>query len=251
VLFNLIQPVGWRVGIVRVEDVAIGFAISLGVGLFFWPRGAATLLRRDLAAAFVAGADYVAATIEKLIGRAEGSEGANAGRRADAALDRLDDTFRQYLAERAATALNPEDVAALVSSAGRLRRAAESLAALSEMGGGGAALASCGTNLEGELNAMQAWYVSLGRALAELRTVPPAHLPDTDGRRRLLDCISSAARSRDKPTLHAALLLLWAAEHVENLRQLETYIATRANAQSVRQAEPGRLRGLLRFAIAG
>jgi uncharacterized membrane protein YccC len=248
VLFNLIQPVGWRVGIVRVEDVAIGFAISLGVGLFFWPRGAATLLRHDLAAAFVAGADYVVATIHQLIGRAEGPEGANDRRGADAALHRLDDTFRQYLTERAATTFNVEDIAALVSSAGRLRRSAESLAALSEIGDGGAALASCGTNLEGELNAMQAWYVSLGRALAELRTVPPAHLPDTDGRRRLLDCIGRAARSRDKPALHAALLLLSAAEHLENLRRLETYIATRANAQ---QPEPSRLRSLLRFALAG
>jgi len=251
VLFNLIQPVGWRVGIVRVEDVAIGFAISLGVGLFFWPRGAATLLRHDLAAAFVAGADYVVATIHQLIGRAEGPEGASDRRGADAALHRLDDTFRQYLTERAATAFNVEDIAALVSSAGRLRRSAESLAALSEIGDGGAGLASCGTNLEGELNAMQAWYVSLGRALAELRTVPPAHLPDTDGRRRLLYCIRSAARSRDKPALHAALLLLWAAEHLENLRRLETYIATRANAQQAQQPEPSRLRSLLRFALAG
>src|SRR5207302_1429992 len=151
VLFNLIQPVGWRVGIVRVEDVAIGFAISLGVGLFFWPRGAATLLRDDLAAAFVAGADYVVATIHQLMGRAEGPEGANDRRGADAALHRLDDTFRQYLTERAAMPFNVEDIAALVSSAGRLRRSAESLAALSEIGDGGAALASCGTNLEGEL----------------------------------------------------------------------------------------------------
>ena len=29
VLFNIIQPVGWSVGLVRFEDVAIGFAISL------------------------------------------------------------------------------------------------------------------------------------------------------------------------------------------------------------------------------
>ena len=251
VLFNLIQPVGWRVGIVRVEDVAIGFAISLGVGLAFWPRGAATLLRRDLATAFVAGADYVVATVDQLIGRAQGSERANGGSAADAALDRLDDTFRQYLTERAATAITVEDIAALVSSAVRLRRSGESLAALSEMSGAGAALASCATNLEGELNAMQAWFVSLGRALAELRTVPPPHLPDTDGMRRLLDCIRSAARSRDKPTLHAALLLLWAAEHLESLRRLETYIATRANAQSAQRPEHGRLRGLLRFAVAG
>ena len=40
VLFNIIAPTGWKVGILRIEDVAVGFAISLGVGLVFWPRGA-------------------------------------------------------------------------------------------------------------------------------------------------------------------------------------------------------------------
>ena len=40
VLFNLIQPTGWRVGLVRVEDVAIGAAVSLLVGVLIWPRGA-------------------------------------------------------------------------------------------------------------------------------------------------------------------------------------------------------------------
>jgi len=30
VLFNLIQPTGWKVGLVRIEDVAIGFGVSLG-----------------------------------------------------------------------------------------------------------------------------------------------------------------------------------------------------------------------------
>ncbi len=67
ILFNLIQPVGWRVGLVRVEDVAIGFAISLGVGLLFWPRGAAARLRRDLASAYARAADYVVATAWQVI----------------------------------------------------------------------------------------------------------------------------------------------------------------------------------------
>ena len=49
VLFNLIQPSGWMVGLIRIEDVAIGVAISLGVGLLFWPRGATTILRESLA----------------------------------------------------------------------------------------------------------------------------------------------------------------------------------------------------------
>src|SRR5205085_11943774 len=114
VLFNIIQPVGWSVGVVRIEDVAIGFAISLGVGLLFWPRGAAALLREDLAAAYASGVDYVVATARQLIEGKGVDDVDRAERAADAALHRLDDAFRQYLAERSATAFNLEDVAALV-----------------------------------------------------------------------------------------------------------------------------------------
>ena len=39
VLFNLLDPVGWTVGLLRVEDVAIGCAVSLAVGVLLWPRG--------------------------------------------------------------------------------------------------------------------------------------------------------------------------------------------------------------------
>ena len=52
VLFNILEPAGWKVGLVRVEDVAIGCTISLLVGLLFWPRGAAAALRRELADAY-------------------------------------------------------------------------------------------------------------------------------------------------------------------------------------------------------
>ena len=54
VLFNLIQPAGWRVGLVRVEDVAVGAAVSLLVGLLLWPRGATTILRGAIGAATMA-----------------------------------------------------------------------------------------------------------------------------------------------------------------------------------------------------
>ena len=40
ILFNILAPAGWRIGLVRVEDVALGGASSLVVGLLFWPRGA-------------------------------------------------------------------------------------------------------------------------------------------------------------------------------------------------------------------
>ena len=93
VLFNIIQPTGWKVGIVRIEDVAVGFAISLGVGLVFWPRGAAALLRQNLAAAYSRTADYVAAMVEQLSGAGRRRE-PGAGR---AGRDRGDSPARRLL----------------------------------------------------------------------------------------------------------------------------------------------------------
>src|SRR5438128_3987199 len=86
ILFNIIQPVGWRVGVVRIEDVAIGFAISLGVGLLFWPRGAAALLHQDPPTAYARGVDYVVATARQLIDGGDPDETGRAARAADAAL---------------------------------------------------------------------------------------------------------------------------------------------------------------------
>ena len=46
VLFNLLVPAGWKVGLLRIEDVAIGCLVSLVVGVLFWPRGAGCRGRR-------------------------------------------------------------------------------------------------------------------------------------------------------------------------------------------------------------
>jgi len=228
VLFNIIQPVGWRVGLVRVEDVAIGFAISLGVGILFWPRGAAAVLRGDLATAYARAADYVVATARELVDRAP--DAPNAARAADGAVHRLDDAFRQYLAERSATEFNVEDVAGLVGGASRVRRAAQSLASLGRMADGKSQLADCGRNLDAELHALQAWYVSLGWAIVNRRPAPPPHIRDTDGLDRLLECVREAARSRDEPAVRGAVLLLSASQHIDNLWRLEGHLSERLNA---------------------
>jgi uncharacterized membrane protein YccC len=230
VLFNIIQPVGWQVGVVRVEDVAIGFAVSLGVGLLFWPRGAAALLRSDLANAFARGADYVAATMRELAMAGPANETTRTARAADAALHRLDDVFRQYLVERSATRITVEDAAALVSGAARVRRAAQSLVALERMTDGSAELDVCGRHIEAELNTLHAWYVDFGDALIHQRVVPPPHLRDGDGRRELFQCASAAARDGDKALKQAALILLLAVQHLDNLRRLEARLGERANA---------------------
>src|SRR5262249_18022081 len=49
ILFNLLQPVGWTLGLVRLQDVLVGAGMSLVIGTLFWPRGARGQLRTALA----------------------------------------------------------------------------------------------------------------------------------------------------------------------------------------------------------
>jgi uncharacterized membrane protein YccC len=221
VLFNIIQPVGWRVGLVRLEDVGIGFAVSLGVGLLFWPRGAASLLRENLALSYARNADYVVAAERELVkGAAATAESAAAA----AAAHRLDDAYRQSLAERSAGDDDGHSVAALVTGAARVRRAGQSLASLARMTDGGEKLVRCGANLDAEAHALRSWYVTLGDALVHGTTVPPPHLRDVEGRRRLLECVREALGSGDKKKMRPALDLVWASQHLDALWQLEEHL---------------------------
>ncbi len=52
ILFNIIAPAGWRIGVFRIEDVALGCLASLVAGLLFWPRGAAAALGAAYADAY-------------------------------------------------------------------------------------------------------------------------------------------------------------------------------------------------------
>jgi uncharacterized membrane protein YccC len=225
VLFNIIQPVGWRVGLVRIEDVAIGFAISLGVGLLFWPRGATALLRENLAAAYARNADYVVAAERELV---EGAgSAATAAAAAAAAAHRLDDAYRQSLAERAPSTDGDASVAPLIAGAARVRRAGQSLSSLAQMTEG-RPLMPCAANLNGEVHALRAWYVTLGDAIVNGTTTPPPHIRDAEGRRRLLECVRDALTSGDKTQLRPALGLVWASQHLDVLWQLEEHLGRHA-----------------------
>jgi uncharacterized membrane protein YccC len=64
VLFNILVPDGWRTGLVRVQDVAIGAGISVAVGALLWPRGARGVARRSFADLLRAGADHLALALD-------------------------------------------------------------------------------------------------------------------------------------------------------------------------------------------
>ena len=128
VLFNLLVPLGWRVGLVRVQDVLLGCAVSLVVGVLFWPRGASTLVADDLADAFRSGAAYLTQAVDWTLGlRREAPDTALA---AVAAGNRLDEALRLFLSEQGTKRASKHDLWSLVMATLRLRLTAHSLTGL-------------------------------------------------------------------------------------------------------------------------
>jgi uncharacterized membrane protein YccC len=126
VLYNLIVPVGWKVGEVRIEDVAIGVAVSVAAGALFWPRGASRVVAQDLADAFHSGGLYLVQAAAWALGaRQEGPDAASTVIRAEA---RLDDAMRGLLTEQGTKRVSKENVWRLVGGAQRLRLMAHALA---------------------------------------------------------------------------------------------------------------------------
>ena len=128
VLFNVLQPVGWKLGLLRVQDVAIGCAVSLVVGVLFWPRGASAVVGDDLADAFRRGAAYLTQAADWALGTRRDPPDAAAA--AVTAGIRLDEALRGYLVEQGAKRLSKEDLWTLAVATMQLRLTATSLASL-------------------------------------------------------------------------------------------------------------------------
>jgi hypothetical protein len=128
VLFNLLAPVGWKIGLLRIEDVAIGCGVSLAVGVLLWPRGVAAVVGDDLADAFRSGAAFLTQAVDWALSEMMVPPAASVA--AVSAANRLDDAVRGFLTEQGSKKLAKEDLWALVNSATRLRLTAHTLAGL-------------------------------------------------------------------------------------------------------------------------
>ncbi|HTU76861.1 MAG TPA: FUSC family protein [Trebonia sp.] len=131
VVFNILVPIGWKLGLLRVEDVALGCAVSLVVGVIFWPRGASALVGDGIADAFQSGATYLTQAVGWALNERPAPPDA-----ASAALTaglRLDDGLRVFLAEQGTKRASKEDLWALVTQTQRLRLTAHTLAGLRDL----------------------------------------------------------------------------------------------------------------------
>jgi uncharacterized membrane protein YccC len=159
VLFNLLVPAGWQIGVVRIEDVAIGCAVSLVVGVLFWPRGAGALVADDLADALRAGGVYLTDAANWALGLRESAPTAAT---AIATSTRLDDAMRGFLAEQGSKRIARDDLWRLVSGAMRARLTGHSLAGLPNPGTNPDPLR---TALGEQADQLAAWYDHLASRL--------------------------------------------------------------------------------------
>jgi len=116
VIFNLISPAGWQVGLVRIEDLAVGAAISVVVGVLLWPRGARRELARSVAGFYRAVIAYLDRSFERVLGFQPPTGPDPARRSVIQAAERAGEAFDAFLNERSATSLDPQTAGYLLAA---------------------------------------------------------------------------------------------------------------------------------------
>jgi hypothetical protein len=231
ILFNILAPEGWQIGLVRIEDVALGSAVSLAVGVLFWPRGAGGALGRALAEAYADSASYLASAVRFGIGRCDALAAAvppptDDAIRAAAAARRLDDTFRTYLAERGTKPLPLSEVTGLVTGVVGLRLAGDAVLELwshdDEAAGDRTAARQA---LLASSERMTGWYRDFAAALSGAGTVPEPLAHDDGADQRLVDAVSNDLRGDDGEATATAVRVIWTGDHLDAARRLQDSLA--------------------------
>jgi uncharacterized membrane protein YccC len=214
ILFNILAPEGWQIGLVRIEDVALGSAVSLAVGLLFWPRGAGAALGRALADAYADSATYLAAAVRFGMGRCDALAApapapTDQAVRAAAAARRLDDAFRTYLAERGAKPVPLSEVTSLVTGVVGLRLAGDAVLDLwrgDDDAGGDRTIAR--RELLASADQMTGWYRNFAAALTGHGYLPDPMAHDELADQRLVDAVSHDLRAAPAQTAVAERALI-------------------------------------------
>jgi hypothetical protein len=235
ILFNIIAPAGWKVGLTRIEDVAIGCGVSLVVGLLFWPRGATAALGRALSTAFVTNSAYLADAVDRLTMTSRTVDTETSRRASGRAHLLLDDAYREFFAERGAKVIPAETVARLFTGSNRLRLAATTLATLNveppaagllEVEG----IAVAEAVLRDSYVVSHRWYQEFADLLAGHRASLSPPVPHGEVLHDVLRTAFDEVRAQQRPDrVRTALQMLWADEILENQTQMQADLLASAD----------------------
>lgn len=248
ILFNIAQPEGWSLILFRIEDIALGCAVSLVVGLLFWPRGASTAVGKALAEAYVDSAQYLVSVVGYAVSCcAPGPPAPQDGRRAAAAARRLDDTFRTYLAERGAKPVPLSEMTALVTGVVGIRLAADAVLELWERYADGRPpsddRAAAQATLVASADRLLQWYSTLAAAMEGHGRVPEPLPHDLVAKRRLVEAVRQDLYDADGQATPTAIRILWTNAHLDVVRRLQPSLALAAGRTRTAPVEQPDARG--------
>ncbi|WP_327371181.1 FUSC family protein [Streptomyces sp. NBC_01217] len=242
ILFNIIEPAGWTIGLVRFEDIAIGCAVSVGVGMLFWPRGAGAALGQATAEAFAESAGYLSRAIEYGVTRSDGLVPAaptpeDERRNAAAAARRLDDAFRCFLAERGTKHIALADVTALMTTVAVLRLTADAIVDLWEQDDDGPTGDHTTARADIVRSGLQVckWYQEAARALSGYGEVPERLTRDETADERLINAVRRDLFDGGGQGTSTAIRMIWTAGHIDVAQQLQMSVVGPARAAAALQ----------------
>lgn len=235
ILFNIIVPAGWRIGLIRIEDIAIGGGVSLLVGLLFWPRGAAVALGRALSEAYLKSVRYLSDAVAYGVGRCDTEGPQSAPPRAQAleaaaAARRLDDTFRGYLTERGAKPLPMSEVTSLVTGVAGVRLAGDAVLELWNGDAHSGNRSAARRELLSAADRVAGWYDRFARSMARGEPVPDPLLPDELADGRLVEAVAQDLRDTDGQATATGVKVIWTGDHLDAVRRLQATLAEPARA---------------------
>ena len=131
IFFNLVAPTGWRVGLIRVEDVVLGALVGVIVSVLLWPRGATAYASRAITAGRQVFVRYLHAAVLRVTRGASEEmtdEVATLSHDAIATSRAVDDVVRQYLSESSGETDFRAPIVRAFNRVMRLRNAADLIA---------------------------------------------------------------------------------------------------------------------------
>lgn len=221
IVFNLISPAGWQVGLVRIEDLLVGALISLLVGLLLWPGGARRELARALARVYRSLVAYLDHGFDRVLGFEPAGELDPARQGVIRARDRADAAFDTFVTERGGGSFDQQTAAFLLSSANHALLAGDLLEVIS--GAMGYQAGTCADGAHEVRGQVRTLLGALGRLADRLDLSGATELESRVSlpvlRRAALGCLG---RWQTDPDVgRGAMAVVMAGEWVQDLARLE------------------------------
>ncbi|MEU5311578.1 FUSC family protein [Streptomyces sp. NPDC021562] len=235
VLFNIGHDPSWHIALLRVQDIALGCAVSVVVAVFFWPRGARAAVHRALAEAYDDSARYLGAAVDYALGHSTPTDPGPQSRAAAASARRLDDAFRSYLAERGAKPLSLACTTTLVTGVVGLRLAADAVVSLwqgEDRARVRAVRADAHGAVLGSAALVTGWYHEFAASLGDHAPVPDVVPLRPEGATRLVASVRTELSDEEGRATPVAIRIIWTDDHVDAARRLQPGLADAAKARA-------------------